>query len=136
MPTIKPIKVSPSNASAITAALSDSNGTAMAHTYTEFWDISRIAGAAEAACRDILNVKDIVGAKWSETSGDRCPNSYKHKRRATTVTIERRKSGWFLIAISVTEVWQEGGGPGRIILTPAQDEAARARFATRYSVVA
>jgi hypothetical protein len=136
MPTIKPIKIAESNATAIEAALKEVNGKALDHAYTEFWEINRIVHAAEAACRDILNVNGIPGAKWTETSGGRCANSYKYKRRATTVTIERRKSGWFLVAVSATEVWKEGGGPGRLTLTPAQDEAAKAKFATRYSIAA
>ena len=136
MPAIKPIKIAESNATAIEAALQEVSGKALDHAYTEFWEINRIVHAAEAACRDLLHVKDIPGAKWTETSGGRCPSSYKYKRRATTVTIERRKSGWFLVAVSATEVWKEGGGPGRLILTPEQDEAAKAKFATRYSVAA
>ena len=136
MPAIKPIKVTGSNAAAIEAALKSVNGKAWDHAYTVFREISHMTTVAEAACRDILNVKDIHGAKWTETSGDRCPNSYKYKRRATTVTIERRKSGWFLVSVDATEVWKEGGGPGRLILTPEQDAAAKAKFATRYSVAA
>lgn len=136
MPAIKPIKIDASKATAIEAALKEVNGKAFDHAYTEFWEINCIANTAEDACRYLLNVKDIPGAKWTETSGVRCANSYKYKRRATTVTIERRKSGWFLVAVSATEVWKEGGGPGRLTLTPAQDEAAKAKFATRYSIAA
>ena len=133
---MKPIRIDIENRSAIEAALKEVNGTATAHTFTDCCELVAMASEAEAAARHLLNAADLPGARYTETSGGAVAKKYRNSRKATTVTIERRSKGWFLVAVASTEIWEKGGGAGRLVLTPEQDVAARNKFATRYSVAA
>lgn len=138
-PTMKAIKITESKAAAIEAALKEVNGKAYDHAYTNFSEIEYMVHQAEASARAILNVKDLPGAQWTETSGAQVAKKYRNSRnsrKATTVTIERRSSAWYMVAARSVEILTEGGGPGTLILTKAQDEAAKAKFATKYRVAA
>jgi hypothetical protein len=55
-------------------------------------------------------------------------------RNATTVYIERRGSAWFVTTICRSEIYNNGGGSAAYVVTKAQDESAKRRFAEQYSV--
>lgn len=133
---MKAIKITASNAAAIHAALKAVNGTAIQHAYTEFYELNSLALQAEAKLAQFLNVKDRAGAAWTETSGAKVDKSYKNPRTATRVRLERKSGGWYLVGATKVTINEAGGGAGILTLTKAQDEAARAKFATQYSVAA
>lgn len=136
---MKPIRICIENSNAIEAALKAINGRASVHAYTSMYEIEQIAIAATAALTSILPVKDHVGAEYASTSGDKMPNAYARKgwapRSCTRIVISRRASGWFLIDIRVEYVYPSSHGASYLRLTPDQDEKARTRFATQYSVI-
>jgi hypothetical protein len=137
---MKPIKITESNKAAIEAALKEVNGTASAHTYTDFFEIENLAEAAEKQLEAVHVVKaKRAGAKWTETSGGAVAKAYSKKggtRIATRVTIERRSAGWYLVEAKKTEIWERGGGAGSLALTREQADAAVAAFKTRFIVQA
>lgn len=133
---MKPIKVTIDNKAAIEAALHEINGGACRHCYTSAGELISMATGADSMLAGLLFKKDFAGALWSETSGGKVANSYKYSRKATWVAIERRSTAWYLIAAGSTQVSANGGGAGVLTLTPAQDTAARAKFATQYRVAA
>ena len=135
---MKAIKIDTANAAAIEAALKAANGRATAHSYISFREIQSIAGAAEAKVVALVGSKKCaVGALVRSTSGDAVSNAYAKKtsrRAATNVTLERRSTGWFLIYVMGTEVWQKGGGSDALMLTPKQGDLAVALFKTQFGV--
>lgn len=133
---MKAIKITYSNAAALTAALKAVNGTAIQHAYTDFYELNSLALQAEAKLAQFLNVKDRAGAAWTETSGGKVAKAYKNPRTATRVRIERKSSDWYLVGVSKVTINEAGGGPGVLTLTKSQDEIARAKFATQYNVAA
>ena len=136
----KPIQITEKNAAAIEAALAEVNGRAEAHAYTSFSEIEQLAKAAEARLSALgILKKNAQGARWTETSGSEVSNAYAKKSRsrtATTVRLERKSAGWYLVQANKTEIWQQGGGAGRIALTPAQAEQAIASFRAGFSIAA
>ena len=128
---MKPIKIIPANAKAITAALKAVNKSAVTHTYAEAWEIVRLVDAADAELARIQLPKTMhVGAKYHATSGEAVSNSYAkkaHTRIATSVTLERRSTGWFLVGVEAATIWKQGGTE-RLVLTEAQRDEAIARF--------
>ena len=133
---MKPIKIIPKNAEAIEAALREVNGKAVAHAYTSYAEVAGLVSAAEKELAAVLYKKDWPGARWTETSGGKTANSYKYMRDATHVTIERRSSAWYVIEARHASIGTNGGGAGRLYLTPEQDEAAKARLAGLYWILA
>lgn len=135
---MKPIKVAPIYASAIEEALKDVNGCANDHAYTTFDEIEFLADdAEERLARTGLTQAQRVGATWTETSGGPVSNSYARKgfsRPATTVTIERRRSGWYVTSISKATINLSGGGDGVLTLSPAQDDECVRRLRITYRV--
>lgn len=132
---MKAIKITAANTSAIEAALHEINGRAHDHTYNYYSEVSYEAEQAEKKTVALVGAKDrSVGAIWSVTSGGRVANSYKYSRIGTTIKIERRASGWFLVDVSPARLYNEGGGSGRLTLTKEQDEAACAMLRKQYRV--
>lgn len=138
--TFKPIKISEQYAPAIAAALKTVNGRAIDNAYTEFCEIEALAAVAEKALEALdLPKAQRKGAIWCETSGSRVSNAYAAKcrtRAATSIRIERRHGGWWLVSATKATVYQEGGGKGRLTLTKAQADEAHRRFAQGFSVAA
>jgi hypothetical protein len=120
----------------IEAALKEVNGQAYKHAYTEFCEINNMAREAESTLGTLINRSDMRGARWTETSGAKVANAYNNARIGTRVTIERGVDAWFLVDVQPATLTVNGGGKGRMYLTPAQDQAARDRFAKRYIVAA
>ena len=131
---MKPIKITEPNAAAIGAALRAVNGRAETHAYTTHEEIQALTQSAERQLDDILYKQDWAGAQWTETSSGKVANSYRYTRDATRVTLERRSSAWYLIEAVGVRVGRNGGGAGRLSLTPTQHEAATRRLAERYTI--
>lgn len=132
---MKAIKIAQANAAAIESALKAANGKAHEHTYTTFPEIDYLAQQAEKTVRELLNVADLPGATWAETSGGSVAKAYKSMRNATRVTLVRKSTGWYLTDAQAVMIGTDGGGRGRLTLTAAQDVAAVAKLRKAYSVV-
>lgn len=130
---MKPIKIIPENKLIIEQALATANGKAREHTYTSYEEIASLAQSEETSCQKFgLTLKDRVGVKITCQSGAVLPNAYKFKARTTTVRIERRGSGWWLI-----EVWGSGLQPKvkpvhTMQVSPEQVAAATKRLLARF----
>lgn len=134
----KAIKIAPANAKAIEAALAEVNGRATAHTFTAFGEVQNMAATAETKL-GALNIPKTMrkGAAWSETSGTAVTNAYAKKsstRAAKWVRLERRSADWFLTNVGKTEIYKEGGGPGRLTLTKEQAAKAVEVFSKQFAV--
>lgn len=139
---MKPIKIDEktTNQNAIERELAEINGTSHQHTYSTAGEITQIAEAAEEKLADLgIPAKYRTGAKFIKTSGNQMPKAYAKKSRnrsriATSVTLERRATGWFLAACQRTEIHADGGGKGRLILAATQAEIARSELEKQFSV--
>jgi hypothetical protein len=136
----KAIKITPANAKAIEAALAAVNGRATQHVFKRMSEIEWLAASAERKL-DALKVPKFMraGAEWVETSGAEVSSAYAKKnstRKATTVQIARKSSAWYVTRILAGEVYKEGGGPGRLILTKEQAAKAVAEFSKQFAVAA
>jgi len=115
------IKITTSNAAAITAALLAVNGKATAHTYTRASEITACAEASEAALAKLgLPVSARKGASVVVASGQKLPSAYKYKVKITHATLVRVATGWTLAELASVETWHGGGS--QLSLTTAQDE--------------
>jgi hypothetical protein len=128
---MKPIKIIESNAAQIMSVLESVNGKSTAHTYTSFHDINWIVQLADKKLMSLLPKKYHVGAVFSSVSGEAVPNAYKYKRIATSILIERRSTGWFLIDVRSTKIYKDGGRDN-IMLTKNQDAEAVSIFRKQY----
>lgn len=129
------IKIVVKNKEVIESALKAVNGKAEAHAYTTYEEIYKLTTNTEEKLSGLLYKKDWPGSIWSETSGGRVANSYKYMRDATAVQIIYKKSGWYLISIDAIKIGNNGGGMGRLYLTPEQDTAAKNKLADSYTVI-
>lgn len=132
---MKTIKVTKENAAAIEAALREANGKATAHTYTGYGQIAELAERAEENLLGLVAKKDAVGAKLYATSGEKVASSYRSQRNGTTVTLERRSTGWHLMEAKAVALFQEGGKPGQLFLTEQQSDLAVERFKKRLGII-
>ena len=132
---MKPIKITPANEQAIIDALKAVNGTVTAHTFTTYGEIEDEAKIAETEAKATgLTQKDLIGAKYSGTSGFMVAKAYEKKARgrvATHVVMEKKKAGWYLTAVQKVEIGREGGG-GWLHLTVEQMDKATRIFQDRY----
>ena len=136
---MKPIKIAAQNSQQIVECLKSVNGRAHDHAYTDSSEIEYLADKAEAELERLGLPKTFrAGAIYRETSGNRVSNSYARKcffRAATSVTLERRSTGWFLANVQRVDVGQQGCGEGRLSLTTAQSAEALVRFIRQYDVI-
>lgn len=132
---MEPIKITPGNEQAIIDALKAVNGTATAHTFTTYGEIEDEAKIAETEAKATkLTQAALIGAKWLGTSGFMVAKEYEKKARdriATNVLLEKKKAGWYLIAVSKVKIGREGGG-GWLHLTAEQMDKATRIFQNRY----
>jgi len=132
---IKATRIADKNRAAIFHILATVNGRATSHTFTTYHEIEQIAAAAEKQVVDLVgSQKAAVGARLQATSGGKVANAYKYARSGTSVTIERRSTGWFLIDASEATLYADGGGARRLTLTAEQDKRAVELFRAGYSV--
>lgn len=133
---IKATRITEQNAATIIAILATVNGKATAHTFTTYTEIERIAAQAEKQLLDLVgSQKAAVGAVFKASSGEKVPNAYKYTRDGTAVTLERRSTGWFLVAASSVTLYASGGSAGRLTLTAAQDARAVELFRAGYTTL-
>lgn len=130
------ILIAEKNKAAIEAVLRATNGRATAHTYNRFEEILSAAEKAEKTAVELLgSKKSAIGATWTQTSGERVANAYDrfaHTRIATTITLSRRPSGWFLTAVEAATIYNDGGNDGVIYLTEEQDAVAISVLRKKY----
>jgi hypothetical protein len=113
---------------AVENTLKSVNGKAEQHAYTDFRDIARIVDAAEKRLQEVgIPKKQRKGAVVYSTSGGTVPNSYKYSRKATTIKLERKSTGWFLVSAGMIEIYKDGGGT-RICLTEQQKQKGTSEF--------
>ncbi len=130
---MKALKIETKNSASIEAALRTVNGTAHAHTYTEFSQIEAIAQRAESqVCALLGSKKDSIGATFTSESGASVAGRYNVRRLSTTVTLVRKKGGWFLTEVGGGALYTAGGGT-RLILTRAQDARAIEQLRQTYT---
>lgn len=136
---MKAIKIIPSNAAAIEAALKAVNGKAEAHAYTSYYEIVELVANADAELARIDLPRSMhAGAEYRALSGEKVNGTYAKKARtraATRVRLERRSSAWYLTSIEAAEVWQQGGSQ-RLVITPEQQAEALKRFSASLFVAA
>jgi hypothetical protein len=131
---MKEIKIILANAQKIEGALRAANLKSTAHTYTSFADIEALIVDAEKRLTNLLIAKKhFPGAIFNATSGASVPNAYKYSRDATSVTLMRKASGWFLTDVFSTLVYKEGGKK-TIRLTAAQDAIVYKEARKKYDV--
>jgi len=131
---MKPIKVCEKNAFAIEAALRQANGKAVAHTFTTYAEIAKMAEFAERIAYALLGTKAAaIGAKAIAQSGEKLPNAYKWTPIITSVTLEKKSTGWFLLSANSIET-HFGGKRVCIFLTPAQKDMAISKFKLNFEV--
>ena len=136
---MKPLKITIENQRKIEETLLSVNGRAEQHAYTTYSEVGNLAEAAEAKLEKLGIPKGMrPKAQWLETSGSSVANAYAKKastRKATSVALIRKASGWFLIYASSVLIYKEGGGPGRLLLTQEQASEAVKRFSKQFAVV-
>lgn len=119
-------------AASVDAALAAVNDRARDHTYTDARDIFALAADAERRLESLgIPRHHRTGAVYVSTSGGPVPNAYKYSRRATSVTLKRRASGWTIASITRTEIYKKGGRAA-LILTQDQDALAVKKLRSTY----
>jgi hypothetical protein len=107
---MKPIKLVYANAELIAQKLAEVNGKATEHVFTNYWSIvDPLKEAEDLLVASLLPKSAWKGVQLVVSSGKKMPNAYTYKRKATKVLIERKASGWFILEISETSVFQDGG---------------------------
>lgn len=122
----KPIKIHKDHQDAIEAALKTVNGKAIAHVFNTYGEIYELAQAAEKQLTGLgIPKQERGGARFIARSGSRLPSSYKYTAIATSVELIRRTSGWYLSAVSPSQLHSGSGAPHpTLYLTVAQDAKA------------
>ena len=136
---MKPMKITVENRAKIEETLLGVNGRAEQHAYTTLSEIQTLAEAAEAKLEKLGIPKGMrPKAQWLEVSGSSVANAYAKKastRKATSVALIRKASGWFLIYASSVPIYKEGGGPGRLLLTQEQASEAIKVFSKQFKTI-
>ena len=129
---MKEIKITLANTHKIEAVLREINLKSTAHTYTSFDEIEALVEDAESRLTNLLGAKKhFLGARFNATSGYAVGNAYKYSRDATSVTLTRKLTGWFLTDAVSTKVYKEGGKKC-LRLTAAQDAIVYKEVRTNY----
>ena len=121
------IKIVVENAAKIEAALLAVNGKTALHAYTTFAEIASQADQDKSVMSFGLPKSQLSGTRVVSTSGDRVANAYKYSRTGTRITMERGSSAWYLIGVESANLWSNGGGMDKYILTAEQDAYLRSR---------
>jgi hypothetical protein len=117
----------------IQKALDEANGKADKHTFSKCDDLIELVERADDIIFEklLFTQKHAVGVKIHATSGDAVARSYKYPRVATSVTIERCPTGWFVTDIRPDTIWQSGGSFDIIVPSRYQDEITNRIFSER-----
>lgn len=128
------LKIDPTNAHAIEAALEKINGTALQHTFNRYAEVAAVANQAEAMLDDLsLKKSSRRGAAIEAVSGASVPLSYSWARQGTRVVLERRANAWYLIDLARAKLYQRGGRQ-ELRLTQDQDAEAVTKLRSTYTV--
>jgi len=131
---MKEIKITLANAQKIEAVLREINLKSTAHTYTSIADIESLVVDAESRLTNLFGAKkNFAGAIFYATSGAAVPNAYKYSRDATSVTLTRKSSDWFLTDAVSTKIYKDGGKK-TLRLTESQDAIVYKKVRTNYSI--
>jgi hypothetical protein len=134
MANMKPIRITESKIDELARALEAVNGAAVEHVFFAK-HLFPLKDDAERRLLLLLLKRDAVGARYRAISGHPVAGAYSYKRAATTVLLERRKTGWFLIEVEPIKLWPNQGGSRSLSLTEQQDRLAVAGFRSTYSVL-
>ena len=131
---MKEIKITLANAQKIETVLREINAKKIEHTYTRFDEIESLVVDAESRLTNLVgSKKNFVGALFYAASGAAVPNAYKYSRDATSVTLTRKSSDWFLTDAVSTKIYKDGGK--KILrLTAAQDAIVYKKVRTNYII--
>lgn len=133
--TVKQIKIVEGNAATIEAALREVNGRYGESKFVTYRQIEKCAEHGETTLDELGLFKcSRPGARLKATSGHEVPKSYNYKRPATEVVLERRDSGWYLVALARAVVYTQGGSKF-VELTAEQDAEVVAKVRKRYQLV-
>lgn len=131
---MKSIKITESNLVPIQIALNAANGNSKAHTLCRSADVLDVASDAEKRLTGLLGVKKyMVGGKATYRSGEALPNAYKFSRHTTRLSLERRRSGWYLTDVTVVVQWLSAGGLS-LSLTQEQDAIVIKKARLNYGI--
>ena len=131
---MKEIKITQSNARKIEAALREINLKSTAHTFVNFSQIEALVEDAESRLTNLIGAKKyFVGAVFYATSGGAVSNAYKYSRDATSATLTRKPTGWYLVDAVSTIIYKDGGKK-TLRLTAAQDSIVYKVVRTNYQV--
>lgn len=131
---MKEIKIVQVNAAAIEAALREVNGRDGNAKFMTYRQIAHRAECAEAKLDGLgLLKRSRPGARMKAISGDRVCQSYSYTRPATEAVLERRGSGWYLVALARASVYTQGGS-NFLALTAEQDAEVVATVRKSYTV--
>lgn len=129
----KQIKIAASSLEKIKALVASMHGKSTAHTFSAE-DILVLAATAERKLEAFgLTKAEMVGARISFYSGDEVPNSYKWTREGSVISIERRSTGWFIMALAGISLHKKPAKDA-VVLTAAQDDAVVRRIRQQYAV--
>lgn len=130
------IKIIKSNSDKIEMALSEINGYAISHTFTNYGEIVTQAHIAEKQLDRLLLPKKLRNnAQAIAISGDNTANVYNYLRIATEITLFRNAGGdWFLIDIKKDDIYRKGGHDSCIWLSKETSDEAVDNFKKQYVI--
>jgi len=126
------MKIKLTDESKLAAALDTVNCKADAHT-AGLAQVMGLLPDINKKMASLLQIKNWQGARVTFQSGGSVPNAYKYSRIVTTVTLERGSRHWFVVGLRRSSIWGDSM-PLSVSLTPAQRDAAVARFSLRFTV--
>jgi len=131
----KAIKIEYKNSQAIESELRAINGKKDSHTFYLSHQIDNIAKEAEEKL-ELLSIpkKYRSGAIYAAQSGEELPSAYKYHASTTSVIIERKSTGWYIIDIKSTTLYPRTKPTRTLRLTKNQDEIAIAFTRSKYLI--
>ena len=132
---MKTIKITAANAEKINVAMREIEGRATARTL-DADDLITISerSTEQVAARTLLPKTRQVGAVVTYRMGLNLPNNYKYAPEYTEATLERRRSGWFLISARRAVGSIKQAESFEIVLSPEAAAEAKRRFEAGFSV--
>jgi hypothetical protein len=115
------------------------NGRAITHTWVArgLFSVERVAVEAEKQLHSLgVPKRERAGAKYVAQSGSRLPNAYRGTAVATTATLLRRSSHWYLVDYERFDLWPGDTPQHTLVLTADQDARAVAELRRGYAVAA
>jgi len=90
---------------------------------------------------EMLDVLDLPashrsGAVYEYHQAGPSANAYRYARKTTSVTLRRKKDGWYLTGAATIDVYPKQAERKKIWLTVKQDAVVKRRFTSQYQVIA